>query len=429
MLPDYGAPLVVGQSNDEKFIGSDSICLANLSKKLCYLEDGDIAEITSKKCNIFNFEGDIIDRKFIDMDSEFLSVSKDGYEHFMLKEIYEQPDAIQRTLSKYIDSNRKINIPQLNVSIDKISRIIIIACGTSYYAGMVAKYWIEDIVKIPVEVDIASEYRYRKSPLKGDELVIFISQSGETADTLAAHKIVKKDNVKTLSIVNVKESSLARESDIVIQTIAGPEIGVASTKAFTNQLLVLLIIASKLSEVIDDNFLNDLMDLPNKIRLSLQKSDSILNIAKMLKDSKNVLFFGRGVSFPISLEGALKLKEISYIHAEAYAAGEMKHGPIALIDENMPVVVIAPFDDLFEKTESNMQEVMARGGKIILISDKDGLKRAPKDVCKIEMPKISSTLSPIIYSIAVQFLAYHTANLRGEDVDQPRNLAKSVTVE
>lgn len=429
-----GAPLVLGRGADAFYVGSDAICLKHLAEEIAYLKDGDMVTLTPQSSHIIDREGHVVERPFVPADrSATPGVSKEGYAHFMLKEIYEQPEALRRTLAHFTQGAGAATLRGIQGTWDKI---VIIGCGTSYYAAMVAKYWIEQIAQLPVEIDIASEYRYRQAPLSGRELAIFISQSGETADTLAAHQCVQAQGVQTLALVNVPESSLAREADIILPTIAGPEIGVASTKAFTTQLLVLALVAIQLaqargatSEIQLADLQAQLKTLPEMVRLALLQEDNLRAIAQQLKDAPHALFIGRGASYPIALEGALKLKEISYINAQAYAAGELKHGPIALVDESMPVIALAPMDALFEKTLSNVAEVSARGGQIILLCDAAGKAHASGAQTIIEMPQTQALTMPLVYTAALQLLAYHTAHLRGENVDQPRNLAKSVTVE
>jgi glucosamine--fructose-6-phosphate aminotransferase (isomerizing) len=366
-------------------------------------------------------------------------VDKANYRHFMAKEIHEQPEVVGHTLARYVDmATERVSLPvSLPFDFKAIQRISITACGTASYAGSIAKYWFERLARVPVEVDVASEFRYREAPLRKGDLAIFISQSGETADTLAALRYAKAQGVHTLSVVNVPTSTIARESEIVMPTLAGPEIGVASTKAFTCQLMVLASLAiaagrarEELSDEDEAKLVHGLVEVPRLISAALTTELQIEKLARDIAKSKDVLYLGRGTSFPLALEGALKLKEISYIHAEGYAAGELKHGPIALIDENMPVVVIAPHDRVFEKTVSNMQEVAARGGNIILMTDARGAAEATvESLVTIILPDMASTFTPIVYAVPVQLLAYHTAVVMGTDVDQPRNLAKSVTVE
>lgn len=432
------SPLAIGYGKDEMYLGSDALALAPLTDRIVYLENLDMAEISKDGINIFDEEMNIVTRKETKTLMSGKAVEKGGFKHFMLKEIHEQPTVIGETLKSFIDPhNRNIVFPKMDFDFTNIKKLSIIACGTSSYAAMVAKNWFEKYSNIPTEVDIASEYRYRNHAYTDNEAVIVISQSGETADTLAALNNAKKRNLKTLAIVNVLESSIARIADATVLTLAGPEIGVASTKAFTTQLATLACLtlyASECRKTLSKDMIiklvEDLIELPALTAEVLTIDNSLNKIAQQLKNVRDVLYVGRGVSFPIALEGALKLKEISYIHAEAYAAGELKHGPIALVDDGVPVVALAPSDELFAKTASNIEEVAARGAKIILISDKEGIKKLSNiaDIF-LEMPKSNEFVLPILYSIPVQMLAYHTAVIKGTDVDQPRNLAKSVTVE
>ena len=432
------SPLAIGYGKDEMYLGSDALALAPLTDRIVYLENLDMAEISKDGINIFDEEMNIVTRKETKTLMSGKAVEKGGFKHFMLKEIHEQPTVIGETLKSFIDPhNRNIVFPKMDFDFTNIKKLSIVACGTSSYAAMVAKNWFEKYSNIPTEVDIASEYRYRNHAHTDNEAVIVISQSGETADTLAALNNAKKRNLKTLAIVNVLESSIARIADATVLTLAGPEIGVASTKAFTTQLATLACLtlyASECRKTLSKDMIiklvEDLIELPALTAEVLTIDNSLNKIAQQLKNVRDVLYVGRGVSFPIALEGALKLKEISYIHAEAYAAGELKHGPIALVDDGVPVVALAPSDELFAKTASNIEEVAARGAKIILISDKEGIKKLSNiaDIF-LEMPKSNEFVLPILYSIPVQMLAYHTAVIKGTDVDQPRNLAKSVTVE
>lgn len=429
MVARRGSPLAIGYGDNEMYMASDAIALAPLSNKISYLDDDDFAEIRENSCIVYDKSGKQVEREIKLSGITGDSVEKGNFAHFMLKEIYEQPTAIAETLNVYYDPLQgKINLPKADFDLRDISKITIIACGTSYYAGMVGKYWIEQIAQIPVEVDVASEFRYRKPVYQKGGAVLVISQSGETADTLAALTHAKEAGQKIISMVNVIQSSIAREADLVIPTLAGPEIGVASTKAFTAQLTCLAAFAIALNPEVP-GLLPQLADTPSVITkvLALPEYE---DIAKDLAKAKTILYIGRGTSFPIAMEGALKLKEISYIHAEGYGAGELKHGPIALIDEDVPVIVIAPYDEYFQKTASNVQEVVARGGKVILVSNKQGCDELKDYVFKsVEMPFMPSFVTPIIYAVAVQLLAYYTAVIKGTDIDQPRNLAKSVTVE
>jgi len=434
-----GAPLAVGHGEGEMYLGSDALALAPFTDTVTYLEEGDWVVLTRDGVTIHDRTNAIVKRAKQKSGAGAFLVDKGNHRHFMAKEIAEQPEVVGRTLAHYIDMNAgRVHLPvKLPFDWNKLSRITITACGTASYAGHVAKYWFEQIARLPVEVDVASEFRYREAPLLDGGLAIFISQSGETADTLAGLRYAKAQGQFILSVVNVPTSSIARESDVVIPTLAGPEIGVASTKAFTCQLTALACLAlaagrarGTLSEADEQALVSDLVAVPALMVEALKSENHIEHVAHDMAKAKDVLYLGRGTSYPLALEGALKLKEISYIHAEAYAAGELKHGPIALIDETLPVIVIAPHDALYEKTVSNMQEVAARGGRIILISDREGLHEAGlKPLAGIELPKMNPRFAPIVYSVPVQLLAYHAAVALGKDVDQPRNLAKSVTVE
>jgi len=434
-----GSPLAIGYGDGEMYLGSDAIALAPFTDTISYLEDGDWAVMTHKGVQVHDEQGRKVERAVLKSTASAQMVDKGNHKHFMAKEIHEQPEVVGHTLAHYIDmTTEKVVLPEkLPFDWRKLKRLSLSACGTAYYAGLVAKYWFERFAKLPVEIDIASEFRYREAPLEKGDLAIFISQSGETADTLATLRYAKQHKQHVLSVVNVPTSSIARESDIVMPTLAGPEIGVASTKAFTCQLAVLACLAiaagrarGELSATDEQKLVHALIEVPRLMAQALTLEPQIERLAQDLAKVRDVLYLGRGTSFPIALEGALKLKEISYIHAEGYAAGELKHGPIALIDETMPVIVIAPFDRVFEKTVSNMQEVAARGGKIILVTDPKGAKEAPVDSTEtIVLPDMASTVTPLVYAVAVQLIAYHTAAAIGTDVDQPRNLAKSVTVE
>ncbi|MEM5519891.1 glutamine--fructose-6-phosphate transaminase (isomerizing) [Sulfitobacter sp. AS59] len=432
-----GAPLAVGHGDNEMFLGSDAIALSPMTNRITYLEEGDRVILTRSSVEIFDANGSRANRavKTISLDST--RVDKAGHKHFMAKEIAEQPSVIGEALSHYVSADNTISLPDPGLDFTKFDRITMVACGTAYYACLTAKYWFEQIARLPVEVDFASEFRYREPPIPGRTLAMFVSQSGETADTLAALRYCEGKADKIASVVNVTESSIARESDLALPIHAGVEVGVASTKAFTCQLTVLFLMTLKAAfdrgtitqEQLADH-MSALRSMPSLINTALEQNDTIRDAAQKLSSARDVLFLGRGAMFPLALEGALKLKEISYIHAEAYASGELKHGPIALIDENVPVVVMAPKDTLFDKTVSNMQEVMARKGKVILISDRKGLDEAAEGTwAQIEMPPVADALAPILYAIPAQLLAYHTAIAKGTDVDQPRNLAKSVTVE
>ncbi len=434
-----GSPLAIGHGEGEMYLGSDAIALAPLTDLITYLEDGDWAVLNRNFSVVYDAQGTVVRRDVVNSGASPALVDKANYRHFMAKEIHEQPEVIGHTLAHYVDSaTESVVLPQeLPFDFNEIGHISVTACGTAGYAGHIAKYWFERLARIPVELDVASEFRYREAPMRKGDLAIFISQSGETADTLAALRYAKSQGLHTLSIVNVLSSTIARESGTVLQILAGPEIGVASTKAFTCQLVVLAALAvaagearGELSESASIDLVRELIELPRLISAALASEPQIEKLARDISKSRDVLYLGRGTSFPLALEGALKLKEISYIHAEGYAAGELKHGPIALVDESVPVIVIAPSDRVFEKTLSNMQEVAARGGKIILITDVRGAAEVSMDsLATIVLPEMGATFTSIVYAIPVQLLAYHTAILMGTDVDQPRNLAKSVTVE
>jgi glucosamine--fructose-6-phosphate aminotransferase (isomerizing) len=434
-----GPPLAIGYGDGEMYLGSDAIALGPFTDTISYLEDGDWVVLTRKSAVIYDKNNAIVHRGVIKHTATTSLVDKANYRHFMAKEIHEQPEVVGHTLARYVDmATDRVALPaNLPFDFKDIQRISITACGTASYAGYIAKYWFERLSRLPVELDVASEFRYREAPLRKGDLAIFISQSGETADTLAALRYAKAQGVHTLSVVNVPSSTIARESETVMPTLAGPEIGVASTKAFTCQLMVLAALAvaagkarGELSETDETRLVHGLVEIPRLMAAALATEPLMEKLARDIAKSKDVLYLGRGTSYPLALEGALKLKEISYIHAEGYAAGELKHGPIALIDENMPVVVIAPYDRVFEKTVSNMQEVAARGGNIILMTDAKGAAEASVDsLLTIVLPDMAAAFTPMVYAIPVQLLAYHTAVIMGTDVDQPRNLAKSVTVE
>ncbi len=434
-----GSPLAVGHGDGEMYLGSDAIALAPFTDTVTYLDDGDWAVMSHKGVEIRNAKGAIVERVTVKTTASAALVDKGNHKHFMAKEIHEQPEVVGHTFAHYIDmTTERVQLPgKLPFDWKKLNRLSISACGTAFYAGLVAKYWFERFARLSVEIDIASEFRYREAPLTPGDLAIFISQSGETADTLATLRYAKAQQQHVLSVVNVTTSTIARESDVVMPTLAGPEIGVASTKAFTCQLAALACIAvaagrarGVLSDIDEQRLVHALIETPRHMAEALALEPQIEQLAHTLAKCKDVLYLGRGTSFPIALEGALKLKEISYLHAEGYAAGELKHGPIALIDPTMPVIVIAPYDRVFEKTVSNMQEVAARGGRIILITDPKGSAEATVDsTVTLTLPEMASTVTPLVYAIPVQLLAYHTAAVIGTDVDQPRNLAKSVTVE
>src|SRR3981189_2419271 len=433
-----GPPLAIGYGEGEMYLGSDAIALGPFTDTISYLEDGDWVVLTRSSAVIYDRNNTVVHRDTHKHSAATSLVDKANYRHFMAKEIHEQPEVVGHTLARYVDmASERVLLPKLPFDFKDIQRISIVACGTASYAGYVAKYWFERLSRLPVELDVASEFRYREAPLRKGALAIFFSQSGETADTLAALRYAKAQGVHTLSVVNVAASTIARESETVLPRLAGPEIGVASTKAFTCQLMVLATIAvaagkarGELSDADEAKLVHGLVEIPRLMAAALATEPQIEKLARDIAKSKDVLYLGRGTSYPLALEGALKLKEISYIHAEGYAAGELKHGPIALIDENMPVVVIAPFDRVFEKTVSNMQEVAARGGNIILMTDAKGAAEATiESPGTIVVPDMAATFTPMVYAIPVQLLAYHTAVIMGTDVDQPRNLAKSVTVE
>jgi glucosamine--fructose-6-phosphate aminotransferase (isomerizing) len=432
-----GSPLAVGHGEGEMFLGSDAIALAPFTSRITYLEEGDWAILKRGAVEIRDRAGRRVDRPMITSTASGFLVDKGNHKHFMLKEIHEQPEVISHTLTNYIDmAASRVNFPDLGIDLANISRVTISACGTAYFAGLVGKYWLERYARVPVEIDVASELRYREAPLPKGGLAVFVSQSGETADTLATLRYCKANGQRIASIVNVRTSTIARESDAMLPTLAGPEIGVASTKAFTCQLSTLACLALAIARargVMDAEKERDLVraltEVPRHISTILRDERRYEEMAHWLGKARDVLYLGRGVSYPLALEGALKLKEISYIHAEGYAAGELKHGPIALIDENMPVVVVAPQDDLFEKTVSNVQEVAARGGQIVLVSDADPDVVGCAVATHIRMPTVHPFVAPLVYAVPMQLIAYHTATFLGTDVDQPRNLAKSVTVE
>ena len=433
-----GSPLAIGIGDGEMYLGSDAIALAPLTSRIMYLEDGDWAVINAESVTVYGEDGRKAAREVRETELSGDIIGKGGYEHFMLKEIYEQPQVIGDTLHSFVNpAQRSITLPDFSFDPAEATKFTLIACGTSYYACQVAKYWLETLARVPVEADIASEFRYRGAAMPEGGLAVFVSQSGETADTLAALRYAKDQGQKILSVVNVPESTIARESDAVLHTNAGPEVGVASTKAFTTQLTVLGCLAIRVAKArgaidaeTEARLVGALTEVPARAAEVLNHDERLRELAEEIAKARDVLYLGRGTSYPIALEGALKLKEISYIHAEGYAAGEMKHGPIALIDDGVPVIVIAPTDDLFEKTASNIAEVMARGGRVIFFSDTRGEKRlAGKTAVTIALPEVDPFVTPILYAIPVQLLAYHTAVIKGTDVDRPRNLAKSVTVE
>ncbi len=433
-----GSPLAIGIGKDEMYLGSDALALAPLTKQIMYLEDGDWAVIKSGGVTVFGPDGEEGAREVRETELSGAATGKGGYDHFMLKEIYEQPQVIGDTLHSFVNpATRSVTLPDFPCDPAAVSRFTLIACGTSYYACLVAKYWLESVARVSVEADIASEFRYRGAELPEGGWAMFVSQSGETADTLAALRYAKEHGQKILAIVNVPESTIAREADAVLHTNAGPEVGVASTKAFTTQLTVLACLTitvarsrGAINAEAEAHLVGALTEVPARVAEVLNHDERLQELAQEIAQARDVLYLGRGTSYPIALEGALKLKEISYIHAEGYAAGEMKHGPIALIDDGVPVIVIAPSDGLFEKTASNIAEVTARNGRVIFFSDARGVKLMDGETAAtIALPDVDAFVAPILYAIPVQLLAYHTAVIKGTDVDQPRNLAKSVTVE
>ena len=433
-----GSPLVVGYGEGETYLGSDALALAPLTQQIAYLEEGDWVVITRAGAEIFDKHNNPVIREVTASGASAAEIEKGNYRHFMQKEIFEQPTVVAQTLRSYIRQvDQSVALPQFDFDLSSINRVSIVACGTSYYAGMVAKYWFEQFARLPADIDFASEFRYREPVMEPGGLALFISQSGETADTLAALRHCKAQGQTIAVVVIVPTSSMAREADLLLPTLAGPEIGVASTKAFTCQLAVLAALAAhmavkrgRMNRAQEAEVVKHLLEAPASLNAALAHDDEIAAMAPLIAPARDVLYLGRGQDYPLALEGALKLKEISYIHAEGYASGEMKHGPIALIDEAVPVIVLAPSGPLFEKTVSNMQEVRARGGKVVLISDRAGIDEAGEGcLATIEMPKVHPLIAPLVYAIPVQLLAYHVACVKGTDVDQPRNLAKSVTVE
>lgn len=433
-----GAPLTVGYGEGENYLGSDAHALASLTQRIAYLEEGDWAVVTREKIEVFDRDNKAVERPIVHSGASAALIDKGNHRHFMQKEIYEQPVVVAQTLQSYIRPvEQKVALPDMSFDLSTVERVAIVACGTASYVGMIGKYWIERFARLPVEVDVASEFRYRDPVLLPNTLGVVISQSGETADTLAALRHMKANGVTTAGIINVPTSSMAREVDLLLSTHAGPEIGVASTKAFTCQLAVMAALAvnlarakGRLSEDEEREIVRHLIEAPAGINAALAHDAEIEAMAHTIAAARDVLYLGRGPDYPLALEGALKLKEISYIHAEGYASGEMKHGPIALIDEHVPLIVLAPSGPLFDKTVSNMQEAKARGAKVVLISDAEGLAQAGEDaLATIEMPSVHPLIAPLVYAVPVQLLAYHVAVAKGTDVDQPRNLAKSVTVE
>ncbi len=428
-----GSPLAVGHGDGEMFLGSDAIALAPMTDRVTYLEEGDFVVLTRSSVAIWDAKGNLANREMRQIRLENTRIDKNGHKHFMAKEIAEQPVAVDKALKAYLAEDNTIHLPE-GLDFAKIDRLSLVACGTAFYACMVAKYWFETIARLPVEVDVASEFRYREPPVSPGTLALFVSQSGETADTLAALRYMRDKADVIAGLVNVPESSIARESDVVLPIHAGPEISVASTKAFTCQLTVLLLLALKAAEAkgqpLPKGMPDNLRALPGLIHQCLGAEAQIAAASRDLASARDIIFLGRGQLYPLALEGALKLKELSYIHAEGYASGELKHGPIALIDETVPVIVMAPKDALFEKTISNMQEVMARGGRVILVTDATGAREASDGTAEvITLPNVPDALAPILYAVPAQQIAYFTAIAKGTDVDQPRNLAKSVTVE
>ena len=433
-----GAPLTVGYGDGENYLGSDALAVAPWTQRIAYLDEGDWAIIRRDQIQIFDRENESVEREIVESGASAAAVEKGNYRHYMQKEIFEQPIVVAQTLQSYVRPfEGEVALPVSDADLGEVRRLTIVACGTSYYAGLVAKYWIEQFARVPVDIDVASEFRYRQPVLEPGGLALFISQSGETADTLAALRHARSEQQRIAVVVNVPTSSMAREADLLLPTHAGPEIGVASTKAFSCQLAVLAAFSANLarakgrmSREEEKEIVAHLQEAPAALNAALGHDDDIAAMAHLIAPARDVLYLGRGPDYPLALEGALKLKEISYIHAEGYAAGEMKHGPIALIDESVPVIVLAPSGPLFEKTVSNMQEVRARGGKIVLISDARGLEEAGEGcIATIEMPEVHPLIAPLVYAVPVQLLAYHVAVAKGTDVDQPRNLAKSVTVE
>ena len=432
-----GSPLAVGYSNEENYLGSDSYALKSMTNKISYLDDGDVCILSKDEVKFYNSNKEKINKEIFTLSENKSEVSKGNYKNFMIKEIFEQPITLKTCLKEYIDKIREeINFYNLPIEPKKIKKIVLIGCGTAYHSCLVTKYWLEEFTNLVIETDIASEFRYRNNRFDKNNLYIFVSQSGETADTFAALDLCKKENLKTCSVVNVVESSIARQSDCVLPIHAGPEIGVASTKAFLGQMLVLYLFSLKIGEVRGDldnkkykKLISNLKNLPQLIKETLKEEQKIQLIAKDIYNSKGSMFLGRGSSYPIAMEGALKLKELSYLHAEGYPAGEMKHGPLALIEDGLPVVVIAPKDKYFEKTLSNMQEVIARGGKVLLLTNSDGKVISENIRFQIDLPSSDLSLTPFIFTIPLQLLSYHVALFKKCDIDKPRNLAKSVTVE
>jgi len=432
-----GSPLAVGYAKDENYLGSDSYALKSMTNKISYLDDGDLCILTKDNVEFYNKNDKKINKKIFVLSDDINLADKGDYKNFMIKEIFEQPNTVKNAINEYVDKIKNdINLYNFPIEPKSIEKIVLIACGTAFHSCLVAKYWFEELTNIDVEIDVASEFRYRNIKFNKKNLYVFVSQSGETADTAAALQLCKDNNVKTCAVVNVVESTIARNSDWVLPLYAGPEVGVASTKAFLGQMLILYILCLKIAfnrnELNKEDYIkkiNNLINLPKAIEEVLKQEDQIQIVAKDIYQANGSMFLGRGTSYPIALEGALKLKELSYLHAEGYPAGEMKHGPLALIEDGLPVIVVAPKDKYFEKTFSNTQEVIARGGKVLIITDKNDLTINENIRFKLQVPFTEETLSPFILTIPLQLLAYHVALLKNCDIDKPRNLAKSVTVE
>jgi len=433
-----GAPLTVGYGDGENYLGSDALALAPLTQRIAYLEEGDWVVITRAKVEIFDRDNQPVERPIVNSGASGQLMDKGNYRHFMLKEIHEQPVVVAQTLRSYLRPlENRVALPDMEFDLGGVERVSIVACGTASYVGMIGKYWIESLARVPVEVDVASEFRYRDPVLTPGQLGVVVSQSGETADTLAALRHMKAAGLTTAGIINVPTSSMAREVDLLMPTHAGPEIGVASTKAFTCQLAVMAALAVNLARAkglltveAESEIVAQLQSVPEAMSMALAHDEEIEAMAPKIAAARDVLYLGRGPEYPMALEGALKLKEISYIHAEGYASGEMKHGPIALIDDSVPLIVLAPSGPLFDKTVSNMQEAQARGAQVVLVSDAEGIAQAGENtIATVEMPKVHPLIAPLVYAVPIQLLAYHVAVFKGTDVDQPRNLAKSVTVE
>ncbi|MFT9014867.1 MAG: glutamine--fructose-6-phosphate transaminase (isomerizing) [Acetobacter sp.] len=434
----HNAPLAVGFGDQEMFLGSDSLALAPLTRRIAYMENGDCVILTPQGADFMTFDGTPVERRVQVTALTAGAIGKDGYRHYMEKELHEHPLVIGQTLQRMVDpATRRVSLPELPFDLASVPRAVITACGSAFYAGMVGRYWLEELARLPVDIDVASEMRYRDPPLTPESLGLLISQSGETADTLAALRSLREKSVHILSVLNVEHSTMARESDTVLGTVAGPEISVASTKAFTAQLTVLACLSiatararGRLDSLREEELVGALLDLPSRAADVFKQGDAIRAMARVVAEARDVLYLGRGSLFPVAMEGALKLKEISYIHAEAYAAGEMKHGPISLIDRSVPIVATAPSTPLFDKTLSNLQEAKARGGRLLVFTDTRGAERVGAIAeHMVVLPSVHDFVAPILQTIPVQILAYEVAVLKGTDVDQPRNLAKSVTVE